>query len=95
MNNLRLLIRNVIAEVGRSPVKVSASQEYMKKENVRQELQDMIAEKVVSGEITDQTQLDEWFKTVTMALNALKMVPIEAYSPKKRARAKKGLKINV
>ena len=73
MKTLRSIIKSLVNEA------VAASKEYMKKEAVRQQLQDLIASKVASGEINDQSQLDEWFQASTMALNALKMVPIEAY----------------
>ena len=61
---------------------IGASKEYMKKEAVRQQLQDLIASKVTSGEIQDQKQLEDWFQAASMALMALKMVPLEAYMPK-------------
>ena len=61
---------------------IGASKEYMKKEATRQQLQDLVASKVASGEIQDQRQLEEWFQAASMALMALKMVPIEAYTPK-------------
>jgi hypothetical protein len=69
--------------------KVAASASYMKKEEVRQTLQDLITQKVISGEIQDQESLDEWFSTAEMSLKALKMVPLAAYqatSPKKSKR---------
>lgn len=81
MRNIKKFIHEVLLEA-----KVSASSEYMQKEVIRQDLQDMIASKVASGEIVDQAQLDEWFKTATMALGALKMVPIEAYGPQKKPK---------
>lgn len=78
---LKKYVREVLDEV-----KIGASPAYMKKETVRQDLEDLIKSKVASGDITDQTQLDEWFATALMSLNALKMVPIAAYSVKKKAR---------
>lgn len=86
MGKLRTIIRSLVSEA------VAASKEYMKKEAVRQQLQDIITAKVASGEISDQTQLDEWFQAASMSLNALKMVPIEAYMsmgiPAKKKRVK-------
>lgn len=76
MKNLRSIVRSMVSEA------IGASKDYMKKEAVRQQLQDFIASKVSSGEIQDQAQLEEWFKSASMALMALKMVPIEAYSLK-------------
>jgi len=87
MNNLRLLIRNVIAEVGRSPVKVSASQEYMKKEDIKNLIQGLLEQRVASGEIKDPATLAAFFKDVEMALGTLKMIPVEVWkskSPKAR-----------
>ena len=68
--------------------KVAASASYMKKEEVRQSLQALVAQKVVTGEISDQAALDEWFATAEMSLKALKMVPLAAYQmvPAKRTR---------
>lgn len=86
MKKLRSIVRSMVAEA------IGASEEYMKKEVVRQQLQDLIASKVASGEIHDQRQLDEWFKTASMALMALKMVPIEAYAPKNIPSKRKKMK---
>lgn len=69
--------------------KVAASASYMKKEEVRKSLQDLITQKVVSGEISDQESLEEWFSSAEMSLKALKMVPIVAYQaslPKRNKR---------
>ena len=73
MKNLRSIVRAMVSEA------VGASAEYMKKEAVRQQLQDLIASKVTAGEIQDQKQLEDWFQAASMALMALKMVPLEAY----------------
>ena len=73
-SKLKRLIFDFIAES-----KVAASASYMKKEEVRQALQDLITQKVVTGEISDQESLDEWFATAEMSLKALKMVPLAAY----------------
>jgi len=83
-NKLKRLIFDFILES-----KVAASASYMKKEEVRQSLQDLITQKVVLGEISDQESLDEWFSTAEMSLKALKMVPLAAYQstlPKKSKR---------
>jgi hypothetical protein len=69
--------------------KVAASASYMKKEEVRQAFQNLVTQKVASGEISDQESLDEWFASAEMSLKALKMVPIAAYqatSPKRSRR---------
>ena len=81
-NKLKRLIFDFIMES-----RVAASASYMKKEEVRQSLQDLITQKVASGEISDQESLDEWFTTAEMSLKALKMVPLVAYhtAPAKKA----------
>jgi hypothetical protein len=73
-SKLKRLIFDFIVES-----KVAASASYMKKEEVRQSLQNFIAQKIASGEISDQESLDEWFATAEMSLKALKMVPLAAY----------------
>lgn len=60
--------------------KVGASPEYLRKEQLREVLQGMIAEKVASGEVVDQGGIDQVIKDITMALGALKMVPFEVWS---------------
>ena len=82
-NKLKRLIFDFIMES-----RVAASASYMKKEEVRQSLQDLISQKVASGEISDQESLDEWFTTAEMSLKALKMVPLVAYQtpPAKKAK---------
>lgn len=59
--------------------KISASSEYMKKEVVRQQIQDLVASKVSSREIADQAQLEEWFRSALLAITSLKMIPLEGY----------------
>jgi hypothetical protein len=70
--------------------RVAASASYMKKEEVRQSLQNFVAQKVASGEISDQESLDEWFATAEMSLKALKMVPLVAYQlpPVKKVKSR-------
>jgi|LauGreDrversion4_2_1035121.scaffolds.fasta_scaffold33457_4 hypothetical protein len=81
MKCLRGFIRDVVAEA-----LAVASPEYMKKEAVRQQIQELIASKVSAGEIQDQKQLDEWFQAASMSLMALKMVPLDAYKLKTLAK---------
>jgi hypothetical protein len=86
LTQLRLIIKDeLIREIKK---KISASPEYMKKEDVRQQLQDEIAMLIKSKAIKTQKQLDTWFvkKTSTtsnadelMALNALKMIPFSIF----------------
>ena len=76
------MIRNVIAEAGRSPVKVSASQEYMKKEDIKNLIQALLEKRVASGEIKDPKTLASFFEDVEMALGTLKMIPVEVWKSK-------------
>jgi len=71
LGKLRRLVREA---------KIEASPEYMRKEAIRQRLQDDVIARVVSGEIGDQLSLDEFFSTVDMALRALKGVRFETYA---------------
>lgn len=58
---------------------IKASKEYMLKEKVREEIQSIVSSKVESGEIADEEQLKQFWKTVDMAVSALKMVPLAGY----------------
>jgi len=58
---------------------VGAGIDYARKEAVRRDLQDLLSEAVRSGAITSQEELDDWFKSASMALGALKMVPLAAF----------------
>lgn len=75
MQNEEGLIREFIVEALKSS-KVRASETYMKKEVVREKLQALLQEAVASGEVQNQKELDDWWKTVEMATKALKMVPL-------------------
>lgn len=70
----RKLLESMVIEA------IKASPSYMKKEAIRETLQQMIASKVSSGEVDSQGSLEELFKTFDMALNALKMVPYDVYA---------------
>lgn len=63
---------------------IKASREYMAKEKVREDLQRMIMARVASGEIKDDAALRDFWKTLEMAANALKMVPVDAFRGGKR-----------
>jgi hypothetical protein len=58
---------------------IKASKDYMSKEKIREDLQHMVTERVLSGEIKDEASLKEFWKTVEMAMSALKMVPVQAF----------------
>ena len=62
---------------------IKASKEYMAKEKVREDLQRMISSRVSLGEIKDDAELREFWKTLEMAIIALKMIPAEAFKEKK------------
>ncbi len=68
-------VRRVVREVN----KIGASPAYMKKERVRERLQQLIADQVAAGEITDQDTLDGVLKDVDMAMGALKSIPFEVW----------------
>lgn len=60
--------------------KVGASPGYMKKERVREALQQVVVRLVRSGDVSDEASLKELFATADMALKALKMVPIDVWT---------------
>lgn len=62
---------------------IKASHEYMIKEKIRSDLQQLIASRVSSGEINDEDDLKEFWKTIEMAISALKMIPVDAFRGKK------------
>lgn len=84
LSELRAFIRKSLEEA-----KVSAGSDYMKKEVVRQRIQEMVSSMVNSGDITTDAELAELFSTMSMAINALKMVPLAAYVTKTATKKKK------
>lgn len=66
-------IKEIVSEA------VAASTQHFQKELIRQELQNMIVDRVKEGKITDQSSLEEFFSTVDMAEKALKNIPFEIY----------------
>mgnify|MGYP000122547205 CR=1 FL=1 len=77
---MRLTVKQLREEVQKAGgKKVAASDAYMKKEAIRQKLQDLIAGMVAAGEVRDQAGLEEAFQTLDMSLKALKMVPFNAW----------------
>lgn len=71
-------LRDILAEA-MVEAKVGASASYMAKERVREHLQELIVKMVKSKEIKDERGLDSFCADAEMALEALKMVPIEAW----------------
>lgn len=78
MEKQEALVREFIVEALKSG-RMNASETYMKKEAVREKLQAFVQEAVTSSEIQSQADLEAWWKTVEMATNALKMVPLMAW----------------
>ncbi len=74
MDLLKLLIEEM----------VRASPDYMRKERVREEIQDVIVSLVNSGEIKSPVDLQNFFNSADMSLKALKMVPFEVYTKMKK-----------
>lgn len=58
---------------------IRASKEYMKKEQVRQRIQELAASMVATGEIKSDAELADFWRTVEMSIGALKMVPYDAF----------------
>lgn len=58
---------------------IKASKEYMKKEEVRQRIQDLVSHMVDTGEIKSDVELAEFWKTAEMSITALKMIPLGAF----------------
>jgi len=58
---------------------IGASENYMKKERIREDLQARIADAVSSGDVKNEKDLEDYFKTVDMAVKALKMIPFEVF----------------
>jgi len=71
-------LRSLFSEAFRE-ARVSASEEFLKKEDVRQALQDIVVAAVSSGEVSNDAQLSNMFNDVDAALKALKMIPIEVW----------------
>jgi hypothetical protein len=79
LEELRNVVREVLAEVKRPKKPIGPGVAYMKKEAVREKLQAVVLESVEGGEVSSPAELDELFVTMDMALGALRMVPFEAY----------------
>ena len=59
---------------------ISASPSYMKKESIRELVQKIVINKIRSGEVQTQPDLDDLFVTLEMSMSALKMVPVEVFT---------------
>ena len=78
MSEQEKLIRQLVFETLRTK-RVSASKSYMKKEDVRENLQNLLQNAVSDGIVRSQEDLEDWWETIEMAKNALRMVPFDAW----------------
>lgn len=83
MTILRDFVKRTITES-----RVGASDDYLKKEDVRRSIQDMVTMMVKDGRISTQNDLEDVFKTMTMAISSLKMVPLDAFKRLETKRTK-------
>lgn len=70
------LLKRYIAET----VKISPA--YAKKEDLKNKVQALVEDAVSSGEVKTPEELADWWNTVSMAVAALKGVPLEAWRRK-------------
>ncbi len=61
-------------------MKVGASSEYMGQEQIRQALQSILEDRVTSGRIKNQKDLDTFWSVIDKAALALRSVPFEVLS---------------
>ena len=54
---------------------ISAGSDYMTKEKIRESIQDLLIGALKSGDIKSQDELDEWWKTVEIAIKSLRLIP--------------------
>jgi len=66
-----------------------ASDTYMEKERLREDMQARVVEAIVKGTIKDQKGLDEHFATVDMAVKALKMIPYDVFVKLAKTKSRK------
>ena len=66
---------------------ISAHPSYMKKEAIRERLQDMVKAAIEAGDITGPEEFDRYIADVDMALKALKMVPFAAWESQTKPRS--------
>jgi len=75
LGRLRHLFAEAMAEA-----KIAASDEYMKKERVREHIQAHVVDLVKSGEIKSQEDLEAFWGSADMAMKALKVVPYDVWT---------------
>jgi hypothetical protein len=76
VGRLRKIVQETMVDEGG---RIGAHPDYMKKERVRQILQDAVVQAVAQGGITSEEELEHFFQTAPIAFNALRMVPLSVY----------------
>ncbi len=66
---------------------IAASESYMRKEHVRETLQELITSAITEGTVVDQKTLGELIASIDMAAKTLRIIPFEVYA--KLAKGKK------
>jgi nickel-dependent lactate racemase len=74
VSDIRKIVNDVLIEQT-----ISATPEYLKKEKIRQELQDVIVSRVASGDIKNEKELAGVVNDMHIAMTALKMIPLVAW----------------
>lgn len=59
---------------------LGASQKYLRKERIREEIQQRIIDAIRKGEIHDNDSLVDYFNTIEIAVKALKMIPYDVFN---------------
>lgn len=62
-----------------TPSKVRSSASYERKQTVRSELQALVSRKILSGDLTNQEELDTFLDGLQFALEALRGMPFESH----------------
>ncbi len=74
MNDVVNKVRRIILDEA-----IKASKDYMKKELVRQRIQDLVSGMVEAGELKTDAELADFWKTAEMSIIALRMIPLGAF----------------
>lgn len=61
---------------------IKASEDYMKKEEIKQEIEKLMMSYISSGKISSEDELQEFWKTAKMAILSLEMIPYDIASKK-------------
>lgn len=68
-------LRTFIEEIVKK--KISAGEDYMVKERVRESIQKLLTMIVKSGGVRSQDELDEWWRTVEISIKSLRLIPFD------------------